>query len=438
MGRALDLNDRPGSYPPSWYAASAEAAAERPALQGEARADLCIVGAGYTGLWAALTAARAGLSVIVLDAHRTGWGGSGRNGGQVHSGYNKSQAWLEARIGAGPARALWELCEAGKAQLVDFCAREAPEARWTPGLVHADYTAREARETAAGADWLARHYGHEAIRPLDRAGIRDLVRTDAYAGGHYDAGGGHLHPFRYALALARAAEAAGAVIHERSEVHAVEPGPEVVIRTGQGRVRAGHAILAGNGYLPRLGGPSARYRDHVMPLNSFIAATEPLPERWQEVLTQDVAVADSRHVVNYYRFSEDRRLLFGGRAAPTLRFPDDITEVLRARMVELFPQLGGVRVDYGWGGTLGITPTRLPYLARLAPNVLAAGGYSGHGVALSGMAGTVMAKAVLGQAGEFDAMALLPAPRFPGGAMFQAPLLRLAMGWFALRDRLSH
>ncbi|MCC7320308.1 MAG: FAD-binding oxidoreductase [Rubellimicrobium sp.] len=431
---ALHRNDRPGEHPPSWYAATADIPPQRPPLRGEARADVAVLGAGFTGLWAAKVAAERGLRVVLLEAHRAGWGASGRNGGQVGTGYNRSQRELEARIGAGNARLVWDLAEESKAQLRDFCRDHAPEARYLPGVAHGDYDARERRHSHAEADHLARVYGYDTIEPLGREAMQALVRTGKYVGGTIDRGAGHVHPLRYALALARAAEAAGAVIHEGSEVIALEHGDRPALRTAQGRVVAGHVILAGNGYLPLI---ERQVAARVMPINSFIAATEPLPDRWQEVLAEDVAVADSKFVVNYFRFSEDRRFLFGGREAYTLGFPRDIAGPLVRRMEALFPQLKGVRIDHVWGGSLGITMSRLPHVARVAPNVLSGAGFSGHGVALAGIAGRVMAEAVAGQAGRFDAMAALPVPRFPGGAALRAPLLTLAMTWYGLRDRLG-
>ena len=230
----LYRNDKPGVFPSSWYAATADIPPQRPGLGGDARADVCIVGAGYTGLWAALTLAEHGLKVIVLEAHRAGFGASGRNGGQVGSGYNKGQLWLEHRLGPMQARALWDIAEAGKAQLRDFCRTHAPEARYLPGVAHGEYTRAEANGVIAEVDHLAFAYGYKQIRVLDRDAMQDLVKTRRYQGGTLDLGAGHIHPLRYALALARQAEAAGAVIHEGTAVTRVVKGQPAIVRTTQG------------------------------------------------------------------------------------------------------------------------------------------------------------------------------------------------------------
>lgn len=430
----LFRNDTAGTYPPSWYTATAETAPARPALGGDVQVDVCIVGAGFTGLSAALFLARKGFKVAVIEAHRAGFGASGRNGGQVGSGYNKDQLWLENRLGKIKARALWDMTEAAKAQVRELAADHAPDAAFVPGVAHGEYSASETREHHDYAAHLAKHYGYDQIDCLDTADFRDVVKTDAYEGGIIDRGAGHIHPLRYALGLARAAEAAGATIYEGSAATSIDNGAIPKVRTANGTVICDHLIVAGNGYLPDI---DTQVASHVMPINSFIAATEPLGTRAQEVLSEDIAVADSKFVVNYYRMSEDHRFLFGGRESYTIGFPQDISTKLRQRMVSLFPQLSDAKLDYVWGGTLGITMSRLPYVARLGPTTLTASGFSGHGVALSGFAGRVMAEAIAGQAERFDLLSELPTPAFPGGKHMRAPILTLAMTWFSLRDRLG-
>lgn len=430
----LYRNDRPGQFPKSWFAASTDLPPEKPPLYGETTADVCIIGAGYTGLSAARHLAQKGLDVVVLDAHRAGFGASGRNGGQVGSGYNADQKTLERKLGRDNAKALWALAEEAKADLRAICAAHIPEARYTPGVAHGFYSAHEAKGSHAASDHLASNYGYDQIEQLDPEAMRDLVKSPLYHGGNLDMGAGHIHPLRYALGLARLAEAAGARMFDRSEVHHITHGDPAIVQTDKGRVKARHVILAGNGYLPNI---ERKVAAKVMPINSFICATEPLGDRAADILARDIAVADSKFVVNYYRMSEDKRFIFGGRESYSLGFPEDISTALVARMTNLFPQLTGVPIDYVWGGTLGITMTRLPAMQMVAPNVLSGSGFSGHGVALSGLAGKVMAETIAGQAGKFDTLAGLAVPNFPGGAAFRAPLLTLAMTWYALRDRLG-
>ncbi|WP_114967294.1 NAD(P)/FAD-dependent oxidoreductase [Alkalilacustris brevis] len=434
MKSLLFANDRPGAYPPSWYAETAAPLAPFPPLEGEARADVCVIGGGYTGLSAALHLAQQGLSVILLEAHRVGFGASGRNGGQVGSGQRIDQGTLEARFGTARARQLWDLGEAAKALVRALITRHDMPCRFHPGIVHADWSARDLRHTHEMVEKLNRDYGYDQIAPLDRAALRDIVRSEAYQGGALDHGAGHIHPLQFALGLAGAAAGAGVRICEGSHVTRLDTGPQPVAFTAAGAVRADHLVLACNGYLEGIAPPIAA---RVMPINNFIIATEPLGPRAAEVLTQPVAVADSKFVVNYFRLSDDGRLLFGGGESYGYRFPHDIRATVRKPMLQVFPQLADVPITHAWGGTLAITMSRLPCLARPAPNVLSASGYSGHGVALATLAGKLMAEAIAGRAGRFDILADLPATRFPGGPALRSPLLALAMTWFALRDRLG-
>jgi gamma-glutamylputrescine oxidase len=373
----LHANDRRGEYPPGWYAATVAPLPRHAPLRGAARADVCVVGAGYTGLSAALHLAEAGLSVVLLEAQRVGFGASGRNGGQLGSGQRVDQVALERMVGADDAAHLWRLGEEAKTLVKGLVARHGIGCHLKPGVAHACFTPRGMDAEHACADHLATRYGYEQIETLDRAAMHALCPSPAYHGGTLDMGAAHLHPLAYALGLARAAEAAGVRIFEGSEVRDIGRGPRLRVATGAGHVEADHLILACNGYL---GGLEGRVAARVMPINNFIVATRPLGEDAARVLTRDVAVADTKFVVNYFRLSHDRRLLFGGGESYGYRFPRDIRATVRRPMLEIFPHLADVPLDYAWGGTLAITMKRMPYLARLGPGILSASGYSGHGV----------------------------------------------------------
>ncbi|MCP3969129.1 MAG: FAD-binding oxidoreductase [Rhodobacteraceae bacterium] len=427
----LYANDQPGEFPASWYAATATPPRPFPELKGETRADVCVVGAGYTGLSTALHLAQAGVDVALVEAHRVGFGASGRNGGQVGSGQRKDQGELERAYGIDDARKLWAVSEDAKALVKSLIAEHGIDAAWRIGIAHADWTAKGARESRDYAEKLRQDYGYTAAEPLDRDGISALVGSDVYHGGMMDWGAGHIHPLRFAFGLAQAAADAGVRIFELSEVHDLRGG---VVRAGQGRVAAEHVVMACNGYHGRL---DPKVAARVMPINNFVVATEPLGDRTAEVLAKDIAVADSKFVINYWRLSEDRRLLFGGGESYGDRFPRDIAKTVRKPMLQVYPHLADVRIDYAWGGTLGITPSRMPDFARPAPGLWSASGYSGHGVALATYAGKLMSDAIRGDAAGFDLMARVRPAAFPGLGLMRAPLLALAMSWYALRDRLG-
>jgi gamma-glutamylputrescine oxidase len=430
----LHANDRAGEYPASWYAETATPLAPFAPLRGAARADVVVVGGGYTGLSAALHLAGRGYDVTLLEAHRLGFGASGRNGGQVGSGQRLEQDALERMAGGAAAHALWDLGEEAKALVKALILDQRMDVTFHPGIVHACRTGPEVRAAHAYADMLRSSYNYHQIEALDRDDLHAILPSAAYVGGDLDMGAGHVHPLGFAFGLARAAKAAGVRIFERSEVVRITRGARVRVDTGGGHVEADHLILACNGYLGDL---APRVAARVMPINNFIVATEPLGKRVVNVLRRNVAVADTRFVVNYFRLTEDGRLLFGGGESYGYRFPRDIRAVVRKPMLQVFPNLADVALTHAWGGTLAITRTRMPHFTRLAGNILSASGYSGHGVAMATLSGRLLAEAVAGQAERFDLMAGLPAPGFPGGAALRSPLLALAMTWFALRDRLG-
>ena len=436
----LHVNDKAGEYPASFYAATRDAAPDRAALHGEMRADVCIVGGGYTGLSSALHLARAGRRVVVLEAHRLGFGASGRNGGQIGSGQRLDVGTLERMVGQVRARRLWDMAEEAKT-LTYALAAEAGVATQR-GVAHLGRKRSEVAWLHAEAEHLAKHYGYHQIEVLDREAAQALVPSPVYLGGDLDRGAGHVHPLNLCLGLARLAEGAGAVLLERSAVTRIHHGQGASepsrIETATGHVIADQVILAANGYLDRL---EPQIAARVMPINNYIVATEPLGARARQVFTQDIAAHDLKFVVNYWRLHRDsqgeERLIFGGGETVSYRFPQDIAAKVRKPLEEIYPQLKGVRLTHAWGGTLAITVNRMPCFRRPAPNCLSASGYSGHGVALAIHAGALMAQAITATGDGFEVMAALPQPAFPGGTALRFPLLVAGMAWFGLRDRLG-
>ena len=430
----LHSNDRQGVYPASWYAAITDAPPPRASLAGEARFDVCIIGGGLTGLSAALHLSKAGYKVAVVEAHRIGWGASGRNGGQVGTGQRLDQDYLEKHYGKQNARHYWEIAEEAKALVRTLAAEGEFECHIENGILHADHKRGYVSESREYAEKLNTEYGYDEIRFVDQEEMRALVRSERYFGGTLDTGAFHINPLALTLGIAGLAESAGATLFENSEVLSVMEGPDVSVKTAQGEIRASHLVYACNGYLGTL---QKRVAKRVLPINNFVIATEPLTAAQREAIMPTVAaVADSKFVINYFRMTHDNRLLFGGGENYGYRFPADIKAFVRKPMLEIFPQSEPLKIDYGWGGTLAVTVKRMPLFQRIAGNILTCTGYSGHGVALATLAGKIAAEAINGQASRFDLMAKMDTPRFPGGTLLRYPMLVAAMTWFSLRDRL--
>jgi gamma-glutamylputrescine oxidase len=351
----------------------------------------------------------------------------------MHTGQRLDPGTLEQKLGADAARQLWGMSEDAKASLHGLMRDYRIDCDWRPGLIHAWHRPGFAAEDRAYGDFIATSYGYEGFRLLSKAEVAQELGTDAYHGGSFDAGGGHLHPLKLALGLARAAEGHGAKLYENSRVCAwsdVSDGVRLCLSNGT-RVTAKTVLICGNGYMEGL---SERIDAHVMPINNFILATEPLNDL--AVLPNNYAAADSRFVVNYWRKTADGRLLFGGGENYTPWFPKDIAAFVRRNMLKIYPQLENVRISHAWGGTLAITLSRAPFVRRLASNILVSAGYSGQGVVLAPYFGKLLARAVLGDDRDLDLLSRLPTPAFFGGRLLRWPALVAGLSYYALRDRL--
>lgn len=423
----------PAAHVDSWYSRSATPAPARPALAGDVRADVAILGAGLAGLSAALELASAGLKVVVLEARRVGWGASGRNGGQVIFGYGCDQAKIAAMVGREASKALFDWSVEGVGLVKRRIADHGIDAHWRDGHAHVAIKPRHVGELKAWQADLADTYGYP-VEWWDRDQLQAQLPSPRYIGALYDPRSGHLHPLNYTLGIARAAEAAGAVIHEGSEVTALRRGPRPALVTATGTVEAGFVVLAGNALAHRI---APELDDKIMPVGTYVGATEPLGEaRARDLIRNGMAVADINWALDYFRLSADHRLLFGGRASYSTLPPPNLPGVMTRRMTRVFPQLRGVAFEQVWGGLIDISLNRAPHWGRLGDNVYFAQGFSGHGVAATGLAGRVIAEAIRGQASRLDAFARLPHRDFPGGRALRTPLLVAAMAWYKLRDAL--
>ena len=417
----------------SYYRASANPHPGHPRLEGEHEADVCVIGAGFTGLSAALELAERGFSVAVLEAETVGWGASGRNGGQICSGFSSGMGKLEAQAGKDDARKCWALSEEAKTLMRARIERYGIECDLKWGYVHVATKPGNVPELSEMQGEYAA-YGYDKTEVLDKAALEERLGSTIYHGGLRDAGAGHLHPLNYCLGLADAAVSHGARIFEHSAVTRVDTGANPAAYTADGVVKAKFIVAAGNAYL---GKTIPALYSKIMPVGSFVLATEPLGEnRARSLIRDDDAICDTNFVVDYFRLSGDQRMLFGGRCSYSTVEPRDLQGFMKPRMLKVFPQLGDVKLDYCWGGYIGITVNRIPDIGRISDTVYYAHGYSGQGVALTGIYGKVIAEAIAGQAERFDVLAQFKHTPFPGGPI-RTPMLVAAMLYYRMRDLLG-
>lgn len=424
----------------SYYAATAQRRQSWPALQGRADCDVAVVGGGLAGLSTALELAERGFAVTLLEAQQVGWGASGRNGGQAIHGLACDQQTIEAQLGLDEAKRVWAMSLEALDLLRERIRRHAIACDWHDGYLGLATNARKGRELLQWAERMARVYGFEQqlIAPAE---MPRWIASPRFHSGVFDPRSGHLHPLKYTLGLAEAAAAAGVHIHEQTPVQALLPGPTVTLRTPQGELAARHVLLAGNVYLQGLA-PALQSR--IMPVGTYIACSEKLDDALAaSLIPSRAAVCDTNFVLDYFRTTDDRRLLYGGRVSYSTVTPMHLAESMRRRMLLSFPQLQDTTIEYAWGGFVDITMNRAPDFGRLpaaggyAANVYYLQGFSGHGLALTGLAGRLVAEAIAGDARRFDVFARLKHRPFPGGRLLRTPALVLGMAWYRLRDLIA-
>jgi gamma-glutamylputrescine oxidase len=416
----------------SWYEDTAGPRPQYPALDGDRTCDVVIVGGGFTGLSAATHLAKSGTDVVLIEAHRFGDGASGRNGGQFGTGQRAWAEEMEAEFGFSRAKALFDLAEEAKAHLLEFTASNEIDIDFMPGQMSVAHKQRYVDAYKAHAEIMAGRFGYPHISFMDAKETAARLGSTHYFGGVRDTGTGHIHPMKLVIGTARAAAGAGAHLFENTASTGIaSAGGKVRVTTPTGTVTAQKCLVAVNAYGGGLEPVSAA---HIMPIGSFIGATVPL-DAFPDVLPGNEAVDDSRFVVRYFRKSKDGRLLFGGREIYGVNDPKDIHIHIRRQIAELYPALKDIEITHGWGGYVGITMPRKPFVREVMPNVISAGGYSGHGVMLSNFFGKLYAETVAGNRDRLRLIEDLNIPSFPGGRRFRAPLLFLALNWYALRDR---
>lgn len=421
-------------YPQSYYAASANPVPQRPALQGETETDVCIIGAGYTGLSTALFLLENGFKVSIVEAAKVGFGASGRNGGQIVNSYSRDIDVIERTVGPKQAQLMGQMAFEGGRIIRERIAKYDIKCDLKDGGVFAAFTPKQMKHLEAQKK-LWERFGHTQLEIMDAQRIREVVKTENYIGGMLDMSGGHIHPLNLALGEAAAVESLGGVIYEQSPAVRIERGANPVVHTPEGRVKAKFVVVAGNAYLGNLVPELAA---KTMPCGSQVVATEPLSEEVaKSLLPQDYCVEDCNYLLDYFRLTGDRRLIYGGGVVYGAKDPANIEAMIRPMMLKTFPQLKNVKIDYAWTGNFLLTLSRLPQVGRIGDNIYYSQGCSGHGVTYTHLAGKILAEALRGQAERFDAFGSLPHYPFPGGRLFRVPFTAMGAWYYSLRDKLG-
>lgn len=424
----------------SYYEASVSRPALLPALQETLQADVVVVGAGFAGLTSALELAERGYSVVVLEADRICSGASGRNGGQSIAGFASGQGPYESQLGMATAKQAWGLSLEAMDLIDARIAKHSIECDRVHGYMYVADRKSKARQLEKDMEDLRKNYGFET-EFLQGSDVRRHINSPLYQASAYEKRSGHLHPLKYGLGLAKAAREAGVKIFEKSAVIKLDRGASVTAHTAQGSVKANYGVLAGNYTLPEYGPQVApEIAGRIMPVGTYIIGTAPLdPALTKQLIPSNAAVCDNNFVLDYFRFSADHRLLFGGRVSYTTLTPSNLQGIMQKRMVEVFPQLANIPIEFVWGGFVDISMNRALDFGRLpqSPNIFYLQGFSGHGVNTTAISGKLVAEAVSGQAERFDVLAKLQHHAFPGGKSLRMPMLTLGMSWYRLRDALG-
>ena len=421
-------------YAPTYYAATANRVPPRPALQGEVDADVCIIGAGYTGLSTGLFLAENGYNVVILEAAKVGYGATGRNGGQIVNSYSRDIDAIEKQVGQDGAKVFGQMAFEGNRIIRERIAKYDIQCDLKNGGVFAAFTPKQMAHLEHQRKLWARH-GHDKVELLDKAQMSKIVGTDVYIGGSIDHSGGHFHSLNLALGEAAAFESLGGTIYEQSAVTQIERGAKPVIHTANGRVNARIVVVAGNAYLGNL---VPELEAKSMPCGSQVVTTAPLPaDLAKSLIPNDYCVEDCNYLLDYYRLTGDNRLLYGGGVIYGARDPANVEAIIRPKMLKTFPQLANVKIDFAWTGNFLLTLSRLPQVGTLGEhnNIFYSQGCSGHGITYTHLAGKVLSEAIMGQRDRFNAFAKLPHYPFPGGRLFRVPFTAVGAAYYSFRDK---
>ena len=421
----------------SYYAATANQKLSFDQLRSNIKTQICVIGGGFTGLNTAINLAKKGYEVVLIESEQIGWGASGRNGGQLISGFSFSDHFEKKGI-EDDIKNMWQL-GAKSADLVrERISEFSIECDLKDGFIDVATNRKHMDDLINRcSEWNDSGYHHE-LRLVDEIQVKKYVNSEAYVGGLIDSGSGHIHPLNLCLGEAKAASELGVVIYENTNAIEVSEGSPVKVLTGNGSIEADSIVIAANAYI---GGLNKKLRRMVMPAASCIIATEPLSDETAEkIMPSDMAVCDQNTILDYYRLSADKRMLFGGRFNYSGKIPSDdrIKIEIKKRMVSVFPELSDIKVDYAWSGNVAVSLKKIPQLGRIDKNIFYSQGYSGHGVAPTHMAAKVIADAVDGDHEILNLLSSVQHIQLPGGKWFSSPATAIGMMYYQLKDKIAN
>ena len=421
----------------SFYRSSVEDLNSQDQLTSDIDVDICVIGGGLTGISSAINLSKKGYSVILCEARKIGWGASGRNGGQLGIGMRKDQFTIEKKLGLRHAKELWSLGLEAVEDVKNLIKENEIDCHLVNGVMSTACFEKDIDEYKFEIEHMAKNYDFEGYQFFNKEKIREEINSKMYLAGLLNSGSYHLNPLKLTLGLAKVAQKNKVKIFENTPIEKIrEEGDRVQVMSKKGLIRANQVVVACNGYLDSILGSK---KNKFMPINNYVVATEPLGEkRAREIIKNNYAVCDTRFIIDYYRFSEDWRMIFGGGETFTSNFVKNATAFVSKRMIKVFPQLQNVKIDYSWGGTLAITVNRLPHFGTLMNNKVSyAFGYSGHGLALSVLAGKLIGENIHGDHERFKFFSDINHMSIPLGSIFRRPIYSSAILYYKIRDYLN-
>ena len=421
----------------SFYRSSVEDLNSQDQLTSDIDVDICVIGGGLTGISSAINLSKKGYSVILCEARKIGWGASGRNGGQLGIGMRKDQFTIEKKLGLRHAKELWSLGLEAVEDVKNLIKENEIDCHLVNGVMSTACFEKDIDEYKFEIEHMAKNYDFEGYKFFNKEKIREEINSKMYLAGLLNSGSYHLNPLKLTLGLAKVAQKNNVKIFENTPIEKIrEEGDRVQVMSKKGLIRANQVVVACNGYLDSILGSK---KNKFMPINNYVVATEPLGEkRARQIIKNNYAVCDTRFIIDYYRFSEDWRMIFGGGETFTSNFVKNATSFVSKRMIKVFPQLQNVKIDYSWGGTLAITVNRLPHFGTLMNNKVSyAFGYSGHGLALSVLAGKLIAENIHGDHERFKFFSGINHMSIPFGSIFRRPIYSSAILYYKIRDYLN-